>query len=109
MMKKTISDLINDECCNYTHNGCLGVHLSGGRFRTEGECWVKKKEACEFFTKCVLPLMPELTDEYIQTTNDTNVGDINHCECGNIIPPNSQKCRKCRKKAKKLQRKAVVL
>ena len=104
MTKSTsIYNLVDHECCNMVGGSCLGVDLFGKRFKEEGKCWIKEKEPCEFFSKCVLPIIPELTDEYIQVTNDTDVGEVNHCaECGEAIPLSKVKCKKCKRKTAKM-------
>ena len=74
MTLMTLHRLVDRQCCNLVSNVCLGVGLVWDRFREDrGECWVKNQLPCKFFTKCVLPLSPELTDDYIQITGDTAV------------------------------------
>ncbi len=94
----TLYQLVVSQCCNLVDKVCLGMGLFGDRFRRDGECWVKQQKPCQFFAKYVLPLNPELVDDYIQTTGDTDVGDIkpNYCECGTIIEKGKVKCKECK-------------
>ena len=49
----TLNSLVRNECCNLVQDSCLGVNLSGKRFRNEGVCWIFQKKPCKYFTDCV--------------------------------------------------------
>ena len=117
--------LVKRECCNYDSGKCIGVDMAGKRFRKEestkifyqypyefehkisGSCWIEEKKPCPFFVKCVLPLAPELTEQYWKAIKDVSmqIEEVKSCSCGNKIYGNERKCIDCKAKVRRLRNK----
>ncbi len=49
--------LVRQECCNLISNVCVGMTLRGTRFREMGKCWIAEKKKCQYYNKCIYPLI----------------------------------------------------
>jgi hypothetical protein len=114
-MKNKISlmTLVKQECSNYVLGKCIGVDMAGKRFRKEegtilfyqypyvfeykisAVCRIEEKKPCGFFAKCVLPLAPELTEQYSKLDSSLLAYETKRCKCGQEIDSNKRKCATC--------------
>ncbi len=103
--RTTLLSLVKQQCCNFESDKCLGIDLfSNKRFKEEGGiCWIEEKKPCGFFAKCVLPLNPELTDEYNELVDNTEEVESNSCSCGREIGIKERKCAICKASTRRLR------
>ncbi len=80
--------LVKEECCNYNNSS---------------NCWIKENKPCNHFKKCVLPLAPELSEEYMKIDSSIQVEETKRCNCGNTIDSNERKCTTCKDGTRKLR------
>ena len=121
--KISLMTLVKQECSNYVLGKCIGVDRAFKRFKNEestrlfyqypyvfeykvsGSCWIEKGKPCSFFEKCVLPLAPELTEQYSKPDSSVLVHESKRCKCGKEIDSNKRKCIDCKAKVRRLRNK----
>jgi hypothetical protein len=57
-MKETVGmALVRRDCANLVANECLGVTVRGTLWRKVGKCLIAEGEECEYYNKCLHPLI----------------------------------------------------
>ena len=103
--KISLMTLVKQECCNFVSNECLGFDIYSKGFRSQGICHISEKRPCPYFEKCVLPLAPELTEQYSKPDSSVLVHESKRCKCGKEIDSNKRKCIDCKAKVRRLRNK----
>ena len=114
---------LSDECYDSLSGKCIGGDVNSGKLKREsqaavihqypiefpapntGECWIQEGISCDYFERKVLPLNPELIDEYKKLVEYAVEVEPKTCSCGNKIGSNERKCNTCKKKARRLRNK----
>ena len=103
--RKPLMSFVSQECCNFVSNECIGGDVHMNRFKGQGICYIAEKKPCAFFTKCVLPLAPELTKKYSKLDRSILIYETKRCKCGKEIDSNKRKCANCIAYTRKLRNK----
>lgn len=93
--------LARDECANFNRNGCLGIRPESLFGRTLPSmplqsCRLMTSERCDYFEKLVLPLSPEVSDEYFGARGLIPKKIARRCECGEALKKHQRLCDKCK-------------
>jgi hypothetical protein len=109
IIRKPLVNLVEQNCDNLFSGECIGTNVNVGRLKREskatviyqypyefeyqnaGLCWIQAGMPCDYFEKYILPLYPELIDEYNKLDAIEEVSEF--CNCGREIGINNE--RKC--------------
>ena len=116
----TLSDLVQQECCNLFQDECIGTDVNGNRlkrnskttiiyqypyeleYKNAGLCWVQEGVTCDYFERFVLPGNGNkaIAKEYKKCVSGIKKQKLRFCECGAVLAKGARYCEKCRKKKK---------
>tara|TARA_B100002003_G_C13954781_1_gene462739 strand:+ start:76 stop:495 length:420 start_codon:yes stop_codon:yes gene_type:complete len=113
----TLSDLVQQECCNLVSDECIGTNVNGGSLKRNskttiiyqypyefvcpnaGKCWVLEGIPCDYFERQVLPLAKLIkNDSTLVNEYEKLCKKPRYCECGAELAKREQCCQRCRKK-----------
>lgn len=121
--KGELLNLVEQNCDNFVSDECLGINVNGNRLKREskttiiyqypyefeyqnaGLCWIQEGIPCDFFAQYVLPLNPELIDEYNELVRYAIEVESKFCNCGREIAINERKCTICKARTRRLRNK----
>ena len=125
----TLSDLVQQECCNLVSDECIGTNVNGGSlkrnskttiiyqypyelvFANAGKCWVLEGIPCDYFERQVLPLAKRkkghsaIVEEYRERCRSIEMHEPKFCMCGREIDSNERKCTVCKATTRRLRNK----
>ncbi len=98
-----LKTFVQNECCNFVSQICIGVDLYGRRFNDTAKCFILLDEpiACEYFRTCVLPVAHhrgcynEVAGDYSFIDKKLKMNKARLCDCGVKLEKSERLCKKC--------------